>query len=178
MLRSFAPLFPVTGSVSPTTVSNIMTTNTYKYAAPLNILARTAQACLPLKQRINVTIGLLLCVLFISTANAEFQARGVNAIEAAEILKQNPDIKILDVRTGFEFRRGHLEDAINLNYYSFSFKSNLGKLDKNTTWLVHCHSGVRSSKTIPLMEAAGFTNVIDVTDGMVGWKKAGLPVVK
>lgn len=141
-------------------------------------MSHSAHAFLALTKPINITIGLLLCVLFINMANAEFQSRGVNAIEAAEILKKNPDIKILDVRTGFEFRRGHLQDAINLNYYSLKFKANLAKLDKNTTWLVHCHSGVRSSKTIPLMEAAGFTNVIDVTDGMVGWKKAGLPVVK
>lgn len=141
-------------------------------------MSYSANTFLALKKPVSITMGLLLCVLFINMANAEFQSRGVNAIEAAEILEKNPDIKILDVRTGIEFRRGHLENAVHLNYYSLRFKANLNKLDKNATWLVHCHSGVRSSKTIPLMEAAGFTNVIDVTDGMVGWKKAGLPVVK
>jgi len=113
-----------------------------------------------------------------SPANAEFKLRDVKAEEAAEILGSNPDIKILDVRTGFEYRRGHLRGAVNLNYYSLRFKSNLGKLDKTATWLVHCHTGVRSGKTMRFMEEAGFTNVIHLTDGMVGWKKAGQPLEK
>jgi len=107
-----------------------------------------------------------------------FNSRDITAVQAAELLKENPNVKILDVRMGFEFRRGHLKDAVNLNYYSFRFKSKLAKLDKNATWLVHCHSGVRSSKTIALMKKAGFSNVIDVSDGIVGWKKAGLALVK
>ena len=109
---------------------------------------------------------------------AEFSVRDVNATEAAELLASNPDIRVLDVRTGLEFRRGHIEDAVNINYYSWRFKGNLDKLDKDVTWLVHCHSGVRSGKTLPLMRAAGFSNVIHLTDGIVDWNKSGLPVVK
>lgn len=123
-------------------------------------------------------IVLGICALCINTAFAEFNAQEVTAVEAAEILKQNPDIRILDVRTGFEYRRGHLKGSINLNYYSLSFEDHLAQLDKDITWLVHCRTGVRSSKTIPLMKEAGFTNVIDVSDGIVGWQNAGLPLVK
>ena len=121
----------------------------------------------------------LLVGLFISfTANAELEIRDVNATEAAELLKNNPEIKVLDVRTGFEFNRGHLKDAVNLNYYSRKFEDKLNELDKNTTWLVHCRSGVRSGKTMPLMKAAGFTSVIHLVDGILDWKNAGLPLVK
>ena len=121
----------------------------------------------------------LLVGLFLSfAANAELEIRDVNATEAAELLKNNPKIKVLDVRTGFEFNRGHLKDAINLNYYSRKFEDKLNELDKNTTWLVHCRSGVRSGKTMPLMKAAGFTSVIHLVDGILDWKNAGLPLVK
>lgn len=121
----------------------------------------------------------LLVGLFLSfAANAELEIRDVNATEAAELLKNNPEIKVLDVRTGFEFNRGHLKDAINLNYYSRKFEDKLNELDKNTTWLVHCRSGVRSGKTMPLMKAAGFTSVIHLVDGILDWKNAGLPLVK
>ena len=79
----------------------------------------------------------LLVGLFLSfAANAELEIRDVNATEAAELLKNNPEIKVLDVRTGFEFNRGHLKDAINLNYYSRKFEDKLNELDKNTTWLL------------------------------------------
>lgn len=111
-------------------------------------------------------------------ANAELNIRDVSATEAAELLKNNPEIKILDVRTGFEFNRGHLKGAVNLNYYSRKFEDNLNELDKNTTWLVHCRSGVRSGKTMPLMKSAGFTSVIHLVDGILDWKKAGLPLIK
>lgn len=121
----------------------------------------------------------LLVGLFLSfAANAELEIRDVNATEAAELLKNNPEIKVLDVRTGFEFNRGHLKDAVNLNYYSRKFEDKLNELDKNTTWLVHCRSGVRSGKTMPLMKAAGFTSVIHLVDGILDWKNAGLPLVK
>jgi len=142
----------------------------------VSVLAGVSDAMIV--RRTLIFTSLFCYLLSYSPANAEFNARAVTAVQASHILKENPDIKILDVRTGIEYRRGHLQGAVNLNYYSFSFKSKLANLDKDATWLVHCHSGVRSSKTIPLMKAAGFGHVIDVSDGMVGWKNAGLPVVK
>ena len=123
-------------------------------------------------------IGLVLWMLFAGFAIAELKVRDVSATEAAMLLKENPEIGILDVRTGFEFNRGHLEGAVNLNYYSAKFKSQLDELDKDKTWLVHCRSGVRSSKTLPIMERAGFTNVIHLNAGILDWLRAELPVVK
>ena len=131
-------------------------------------------------QRSALTAGLLCCLFFTYTADADsaFNVRDVSATEAAEILKNDPEIRVLDVRTGFEFNRGHIEDAVNFNYYSRKFKAKLNTLDKNVTWLVHCRTGVRSGKTLPLMKAAGFTNVIHLQDGIVDWTKSGLAVVK
>ncbi len=140
--------------------------------------AKRASAKMTILRQLFVTAGLLFCLVYVNTANAEFNIRHVDAVEAAEILQNNKEIKILDVRTGVEFRRGHLENAVNLNYYSRKFVDNLNKLDKDVTWLIHCRSGVRSGKTIPFMKAAGFTNVINVKDGILGWKKAGLPLIK
>lgn len=104
--------------------------------------------------------------------------RHVSATEAAQLIEQNADIKVLDVRTGWEYKRGHVEGAENLNYYAFSFKKSIGKLDKKTTWLVHCKSGVRSGNTIPIMQEAGFESIIHMDGGFDAWKKAALPVKK
>jgi len=123
-------------------------------------------------------IGLLVTLFFTAPAFAELEVRDVSAAEAAKLLSENPDIGILDVRTGFEFNRGHLEGAVNVNYYSRNFKKMLDELDKEKTWLVHCRSGVRSSKTLPIMKRAGFTNVIHLNAGILDWLHAELPVVK
>jgi len=147
-----------------------------KYA--LNPQLRTDLVSLIFSRWSIVSAGFFCCLFFSYAANAEFAVQDVSAAEAAGLLKNNPEIKVLDVRTGFEFNRGHLKDAVNINYYSWSFEEKLAKLDKNVTWLLHCRTGVRSSKTLPLMKAAGFTSVIHLTDGIVDWLDAGFSVVK
>lgn len=104
--------------------------------------------------------------------------RHVNATEAAEILQKHPTVKVLDVRTGIEYNRGHITDAVNLNYYSFSFKKKLASLDKNTTWLVHCRTGVRSGNSLPILKELGFTSIMHLDGGTSAWTKAGLPLQK
>lgn len=101
--------------------------------------------------------------------------RHVNAIEAQKILDIDSDVVILDVRTPVEFKLGRLENAININYYSFSFKKQLAKLDRDKTYLLHCQTGVRSGRSIPIMLAAGFNNIIHMDDGFKSWKDQGLP---
>lgn len=104
--------------------------------------------------------------------------RHLSASEAAAILKLDTSIRVLDVRTGIEHRFGHIEGSTNINYYSFSFKEQLNKLDKNLTWLVHCKVGVRSGKTIPLMKESGFVSIIHMDGGIDDWKNAGLPITR
>lgn len=104
--------------------------------------------------------------------------RHVNATEAQQILDIDSDVVILDVRTPFEFSRGRLNDAININYYSFSFKKQLGKLDRDKTYLIHCQTGVRSGRSVPIMLAAGFENIIHMDGGYKSWKDQGLPVTR
>ncbi len=104
--------------------------------------------------------------------------RHVSATEAAEILQKFPSVKVLDVRTGLEYNRGHIADATNINYYSFTFRKQLNTLDKNITWLVHCRTGVRSGKSLPVMKELGFTSIIHLDGGTSAWSKAGLPLKK
>lgn len=129
--------------------------------------------------------SILVCTVFILTLVAAATTFAQSTLssgpvdltpqEAAQLLQENPDIVILDVRTPVEFYVSHIENAININYYSFSFKSKIKKLDPNKTYLVHCQTGVRSGKTIPIMVEAGFTRVYHLTDGFKAWKDASLP---
>ncbi len=92
--------------------------------------------------------------------------------------KKNPDFVILDVRTPEEFSEGHIENAVNLDFYSDNFKEDLGKLDKNKTYLTHCRSGSRSAKTLNLMKELGFKEAYNITGGIVQWENEGLPTTK
>mgnify|MGYP001079358811 CR=1 FL=1 len=85
---------------------------------------------------------------------------------------------IMDVRTPEEYTEGHIVDAINLNYYSKTFKNELNKFDKNKTYLVYCRSGRRSGIALNIMKELGFTEVYNILGGITQWEAKGLPIIK
>ncbi len=47
----------------------------------------------------------------------------------------------------------------------------LGELDRDVPMVVHCKSGVRSAKAIKLLRTEGFTQLRNLTGGILGWIK-------
>ena len=92
--------------------------------------------------------------------------------------KDNQNFVIIDVRTPGEYASGHIEKAINLDYYSETFEDELNKLDKNKTYLIYCKSGGRSETTLAIMEELGFVEVYNILGGFGQWKPGGFPTVK
>lgn len=92
--------------------------------------------------------------------------------------KGSPDFIIIDVRTAGEYSGGHIEDSVNIDYRSESFKDEIGKLDRSKTYLVHCRSGKRSDAAVKIMEEMGFTDIYEMNGGILGWQDAGFPVTK
>lgn len=85
---------------------------------------------------------------------------------------------IIDVRTPEEYVDGHIENAINLDYYSKAFEDELNKLDKNKTYLIYCRSARRSGMALDTMKQLGFTKVYNMLGGIIQWKAEGLPTIK
>ena len=112
------------------------------------------------------------------TADDTSKIRHMAPAQVLEFLRTRPDAKVLDVRFGFEFRRGHVTGATNLNYLSLSFKRRLKQLNKNRTWVVHCKSGHRSGPAVRVMEELGFKSIIHMEGGFDAWKQAGLPIAR
>lgn len=95
--------------------------------------------------------------------------------EAAAYLGDNPEAVILDVRTPEEFAEGHLEGAVNIDFYAANFQDTLNELDPASDYVVYCRSGNRSSQTLTMMEELGFVTVHDVDGGIAAWVEAGVP---
>ncbi|MEN4007467.1 MAG: rhodanese-like domain-containing protein [Methanobacteriaceae archaeon] len=105
----------------------------------------------------------------------------INAKETYTLIqnnKDNPNFVILDVRTPEEFANGHIENAINLNYYSETFNNTLNKLDKNKTYLIYCRTGRRSGISLDIMNKLGFREVYNMLGGITQWQAEGLPTTK
>ena len=78
---------------------------------------------------------------------------------------------ILDVRTPAEFQQQHIKSAINIDYYAANFAADLALLDRNKSYLLHCGSGARSGKTLPIMSQLGFRHVFNLTGGLAAFTK-------
>jgi rhodanese-related sulfurtransferase len=100
-----------------------------------------------------------------------------DAKKLVESNKQNPDFIILDVRTASEFKEGHIENAVNIDFYLPQFKDLLNKLDKNKKYLVYCRSGHRSGNAVNIMKDLKFMEVYNMTDGITKWKTLGYNLV-
>ncbi len=101
------------------------------------------------------------------------------SIEVAKILENPPDdLAIIDIRTPKEYAAGHIEGAVLVDFIAPDFEEKLAKFDKDAPYIMHCRSGARSNRAMVVMENMGFTNVIHMYDGMIGWQENGLPVEK
>jgi rhodanese-related sulfurtransferase len=92
--------------------------------------------------------------------------------------RDNPGFIIVDVRTADEFSSGHLANAVNIDFYSPDFKSNIDKLDRNKEYLIYCRTGIRGAAAIKIMKELGFTRVYNLAGGIVQWIDAGYPVLQ
>lgn len=91
--------------------------------------------------------------------------------------RRDANFIILDVRTPEEFKNGHVERAILIDYKSAGFQDRIDKLDKNNTYLVYCKAGGRSARTIGIMKNLNFVNLYHLFEGMDKWKVDGYKTV-
>lgn len=126
----------------------------------------------------NLILAFALCFFMTSEIAAQVETVEVvhmNASEARQLLANRTDVQVLDVRTNSEFKRGHIEGAIRINYFSFKFKKKLRKLDRSRPYLVHCKSGHRSSGAVKVMKREGFTQIYHLDGGYDAWKAYKAP---
>lgn len=93
------------------------------------------------------------------------------------IIKNKSNAVVIDVRTSEEFSKGHLENALNLDWKGTEFNNQLEAIDKNETILIYCLSGGRSAKAVEALKAKGYNNIIELEGGIMSWRKENLPEV-
>jgi phage shock protein E len=61
----------------------------------------------------------------------------VSVEAAAEMIANDPDVVVLDIRTAAEFEAGHIPGAIQIDCNSEGFVEELRKLDPSKTYVMH-----------------------------------------
>lgn len=95
----------------------------------------------------------------------------LNSSDFSEKLKNDKDGVLIDVRTPGEYHSGHIPNSILMNMYDPLFMEQIQKLDKNKNYYLYCRSGNRSFYTGRLMLQLGFTNIYNLSSGILDWNE-------
>ncbi len=100
----------------------------------------------------------------------------INSILAEEFatkFKNDPTINILDVRKPTEFASSQVVGAQN---FALDFiNNNMGEIDKNIPYYIHCAGGYRSTISSSILKARGFHNIINVQDSFANISNTSVP---
>ena len=86
--------------------------------------------------------------------------------------------QIIDVRTGFEFRSGHITGALNAPIWKIMLRLTALPADKQTAMVVLCELGPRAVIAKAILGFIGYRNISLLDGHMAGWRRSGLPQVK
>ena len=125
---------------------------------------------------------LFLVIMFLlsctsTTERDNNMTENVSAKQAQTIM-QDSSVVVLDVRTAQEYNEGHIKNAVNIDFRSQNFVSEMQKLDKNTTYVMHCKSGGRSTMALDKIKDLGFKKIYHMNGGMLEWAENNLPINK
>ena len=89
--------------------------------------------------------------------------------QVQQLLNENADIVLLDVREKWEFEICNIDSSINIPMNEVpSAVKNLAA-DKET--IVICHHGARSMQVAHYLENTGFSDIINLDGGVDAWAR-------
>lgn len=86
--------------------------------------------------------------------------------EALEIIKDNPETILLDVRSIQEFQEGHLPGAISIPVYDLARDIGRKITKRDNLIIVYCQTGGRSKKAAKILADLCYTNVYIIKGGL------------
>ena len=111
-----------------------------------------------------------LLFIFLLTSFSLFSQKKITQEEFKELITKGNTL-VIDVRTPVEFSEAHIKNAINVDFFSKSFKATISKLDKKKTILVYCAAGGRSTSACLDFKKLGFKKVYNLIGGYDDWKE-------
>jgi rhodanese-related sulfurtransferase len=97
-----------------------------------------------------------------------------NAVDA--LLRQQPDVRLLDVRTPAEFENAHIAGAYNVPLDTLADHAAEIRAAVTHGIVLVCQSGQRARRAEAALAAAGLPQFHVLDGGLAGWIAAGLPV--
>ena len=109
-----------------------------------------------MKKILTVVLGLSL---FGCSSKANYHQ--IDGQSALDMMNNETDYIIIDVRTESEYQQGHIKNAINIPNESIDESVSEILTDKDQLLLVYCRSGNRSKKASEKLAKLGYSNIYE-----------------
>ncbi|MFX0093355.1 MAG: YeeE/YedE thiosulfate transporter family protein [Candidatus Hodarchaeota archaeon] len=121
---------------------------------------------------------ILITILPSTTAKSQIGSgySNISAKEAKELIEQNPNALILDVRSWEEYTKGYIPNAVNIPFNQIFEREDELSVDFNHLIIVYCNSGSRSSVAAATLVDLHYTNVKNIEMGLIDWTAEGYPL--
>ena len=107
-----------------------------------------------------------------------FESKEINKISDAQFTEiQGSDYILVEVRTAEEYESGHIQNAVNFDFYSESFQKEILSLDKSASIVLYCRNQNRSTKTANYLKENGYNEIAVLEGGITSWVKKGNDLV-
>ena len=123
-----------------------------------------------MKKLLILALSLFLAGCMVTkTSETSGSYKTISSTEAQQMIEENKDALILDVRTAAEYESGHIPNAVNLSNEDIQAGKVDSLKDKSQLIMVYCRSGNRSRQAAQKLAELGYTNVVDF-DGIQSWQ--------
>lgn len=118
----------------------------------------------------------MLAIVLPAVASAQERIKTVSPQQFDQLMDSLDAYQLVDVRTRSEFKTGHIRGATLHDINRKSFSRRVDRLDRNQPVLLYCRTGKRSHRAALLLQEMGFHQIIDLGEGITGWKAAGYDI--
>ena len=123
-----------------------------------------------MKKLLILALSLFLAGCMVTKTNETSSSyKTISSTEAQQMIEDNKDALILDVRTAAEYESGHIPNAVNLSNEDIQAGKVDSLKDKSQLIMVYCRSGNRSRQAAQKLAELGYTNVVDF-GGIQSWQ--------
>ncbi|MGB5693720.1 MAG: rhodanese-like domain-containing protein [Flavobacteriaceae bacterium] len=96
---------------------------------------------------------LLLMILLLTVHCTQKKSMHINDFSNENLNKE----VLIDVRTPEEYQEGHLDGAININWFDPDFTQQVEALGQKKGIYVYCKKGGRSAKAAAMLDSLGYS---------------------
>lgn len=97
--------------------------------------------------------------------------------EIDSLLRTNPNIPFIDVRSEIEFRTSHIYRSINCPFFADNFEQRIRRLDPNAPLILYDTDSSVSMQVADKLRLLGFKRIYELCGGLFSWARDGKTIV-